>query len=357
MLAGKFLYHSICWQLQKNDPASVCCVTVTYGNRAHYVSNLVQHLFESGIEKIVVVDNGSDSASAEALLVLRDNNPDRVILEVVGFNSGSAKGFSLGIQSALQTSLDMIWILDDDNLPLPGALDCLFNYWNTLSDGQKMSTALSSYRKDRGNFTKVIGSGNPMDILPSANSFMGFNLAALKSRFTNKTVETNSDNAALSSKVIEVAASAYGGLWLHRSYCERVGLPDESYILYMDDFDFTYRYTLAGGKIYLLPGSEITDVENSYYNPEKKGILYHSLMEAKTEALCYYTCRNVIYFGRKYLKSSAFIYTINKLFFLLFITGIGVVRGRFKRLSTIYKSISDGENGRLGLNSAYPLQN
>ena len=55
----------------------------------------------------------------------------------------------------------------------------------------------------------------------------------------------------------------YGGLFFHRSIIDIIGLPDTNYFLYGDDFDFSYRITKKGGKIFLVTQSVIEDLEKS----------------------------------------------------------------------------------------------
>ncbi len=60
------------------------------------------------------------------------------------------------------------------------------------------------------------------------------------------------------------------GLFFHKDLIEKIGLPDESYFLYVDDFDFTYRITKAGGEIWMVTNSHLHDLESSFYLPGKK---------------------------------------------------------------------------------------
>jgi hypothetical protein len=59
-----------------------------------------------------------------------------VDLLVAAANSGGAGGFTRGIARALQEhSPDLLWLLDDDTVPLPGALGALVTAYDTYPGG------------------------------------------------------------------------------------------------------------------------------------------------------------------------------------------------------------------------------
>ena len=333
----------------------ICCITVTYGDRAGYVESLVEKLLAIGVWKLVVVNNGSAADSAKRLSTLSLKHKDFIILKDLIKNSGSARGFKEGIKVALQTEANLFWLLDDDNLPAEDGLDQLLQAWNNLKRSIPTDLlALTAYRKDRVNFQRLIRTANPGSILPLVNSYMGFHYKNVFDIIKKKFSYTGRRNAN-SQNLFLTNASAYGGLWIHRDGLSAVGYPDTDYVLYMDDFDFTYRFTLKGGKIYLVTSSVISDVENSYYEPPRKGLLYHSLLEARIDAIAYYTCRNVIYFCRKNLRSNKLSYFFNRLLFHFLITLIAVLRGKTVRLRVIYEAIHDAENDCLGEKPGYKL--
>jgi GT2 family glycosyltransferase len=334
---------------------NVCCVLVTYGNRALYVQRLVNEALKQGVSKIIVVDNGSTEESRIILDKLVFEKAPFIDLVSLGTNSGSAKGFSSGIRAALKTDTEICWLLDDDNLPEAGAVEELRKEWNAITVTNKnVSKALSSFRKGRNNFIRAAKEKDPAAVLPPPNSFMGFHIkslfALIKHRFIQK-----GDDVDFEEGVFEINACAYGGFWFHKDLCSAIGFPDEDYILYMDDFDYTYRLKLKGGQILMVSRSLISEMETSYYMPPKKSIYYHSLLEARSEAIAYYTCRNIVFFTHRHLLTNRSVYGINKIIFILMISTLGALRGKFQRLRTIYHALADGESGRMGLRRGYTL--
>jgi GT2 family glycosyltransferase len=328
---------------------------VTYGNRALYVQKLVNEALTQGVSKIIVVDNGSSEESRVILEKLAIEKAPNIELVSLGTNSGSAKGFSSGIKAALNTDMEICWLLDDDNLPEAGAVEELRREWNAIAAANKnIFTALSSFRKGRNNFVRAAKENDSAAVLPPPDSFMGFHInrlfALVKHRFNQK--DGDSD---FKEGVFKIDACAYGGFWFHRDLCGAIGFPDEDYILYMDDFDYTYRLKQKGGQILMVSRSLISEMETSYYMPPKKRIYYHSLLEARSEAIAYYTCRNIVFFTRRNLLSNRFVYGINKIIFILMISFLAALRGKLQRLRTIYHAVADGESGRMGLRRGYTL--
>jgi GT2 family glycosyltransferase len=73
----------------------------------------------------VVVDNASTDGTDE---LLERRYPD---LEVVRLrsNTGGAGGFAVGVERALTFDPDLVWLLDDDTVPTPGAAEALADAW------------------------------------------------------------------------------------------------------------------------------------------------------------------------------------------------------------------------------------
>ena len=79
-------------------------IIVTYGNRFLLLRKVVLELLNIKIDKIVIVDNKSEKESADQLIKLRKEY--KSIIEVVSLNenTGSAKGYAIGIRKALEYS-------------------------------------------------------------------------------------------------------------------------------------------------------------------------------------------------------------------------------------------------------------
>lgn len=100
----------------------VCAVVVTY-NRKELLRKCLAAL-KSQTRKpdhILVVDNASTDGTPE---MLKEEFPQVEVLRLPE-NQGSAGGFHEGMNRAYEEGWDWIWIMDDDALPEPTALERL----------------------------------------------------------------------------------------------------------------------------------------------------------------------------------------------------------------------------------------
>ena len=331
----------------------VCGVIVTYGDRFHLLSQVIDSLGKEQVDELVVIDNGS--LIPQNLEKLRQTSYQNLIIHRFRENTGTAKAFKKGIELATKTDCEFTWLLDDDTIAEAGSVQYLKNIWQRLyKKGNETGLALCSYRKDRPNFAKAVANDDANAILPLRNNFAGFHLKSFLAKIAERIFSKRKTHTE-AKELIRINAASYGGLFFHKKLIEKTGLPDESYFLYVDDFDFSFRITKNNGQIVLVTKSILHDLENSFYLPAKKKFLYHSAFDAGKDSSAYYAIRNTIYFSKENLVSNKLIYSINKFSFLLFINLLGILRGKFNRLKAIKKAINDGENGQLGLNPDYKL--
>ena len=116
----------------------------------------------------------------------------------------------------------------------------------------------------------------------------------------------------------------------------------EEFFLYQDDFEYTYRITKKGGKIYLLLDSIVEDLERSWGAVERMTIFHDYNEGPKTRV--YYTVRNRVYFDLKYRVTNKFVYLLNM---ALFKTLLFIFNG-FRSNKVFERAVEDGIMGRLG---------
>lgn len=106
-------------------------VVVTY-NRRKLLIQCIQHLLEQYkiCCDILIIDNASTDGTEESVCAFLD---PRVIYKNTGSNLGGAGGFHFGIKVAVEAGYQYIWIMDDDTLPNPNALEKLFEAEEKLS--------------------------------------------------------------------------------------------------------------------------------------------------------------------------------------------------------------------------------
>jgi rhamnopyranosyl-N-acetylglucosaminyl-diphospho-decaprenol beta-1,3/1,4-galactofuranosyltransferase len=97
-------------------------VVVTHDRRILLDAALTAILTQTRVPDIlVVVDNASSDGTAE---LVRKRFPGVDLVELP-LNTGGAGGFATGIARALDLGATALWLLDDDTVPEPGALEAL----------------------------------------------------------------------------------------------------------------------------------------------------------------------------------------------------------------------------------------
>ncbi|MET1087249.1 MAG: glycosyltransferase [Arthrobacter sp.] len=100
-------------------------VVVTY-NRADFLRNLLESFarLDTAPARILVVDNASsDHTSDVAAQAAAGGLP--IQYERLEQNIGGAGGFSRGVELALESGAEWLWLMDDDVEVLPGAVEAL----------------------------------------------------------------------------------------------------------------------------------------------------------------------------------------------------------------------------------------
>ncbi len=299
--------------MSETSSPNIAVVTVTYGDRSVYFNRVLNKLNTIELIKyIVLVDNLVKDQSIDDLEKLKKTIGKKLIVLRQGFNSGSAKGFKDGIEKANQLDIDFIWLLDDDNLPQDDSLDNLLLSTKTLGAIKEKKYALLSYRPDREIYKKAIDERKPSAMLGPVNSFLGFHVVSkIKNRLNKKSRQPeNNQNIGL------VTVAPYGGLFFHKSLINDIGLPNEDYYLYGDDFDYSYRITKDCGGIYLVVDSVVNDLEQSFHlKKENEKVLSNRLIKTNSKDRIFYSVRNGIVFEQNFV-SNRLLYLINAILHL-----------------------------------------
>jgi rhamnopyranosyl-N-acetylglucosaminyl-diphospho-decaprenol beta-1,3/1,4-galactofuranosyltransferase len=206
----------------------VAAVVVTYNRRELLLESLAAlHAQSRPLEEIIVVDNASTDDSAAAV---RTKFPG-VQLAVLGRNTGGAGGFAYGLAVALAGPADLIWLMDDDTVPEPGALAALLD----ARDRQPAAPpALIASR-----VVWADGRPHPMNT-PRPKPFA-----------------TRAERAAAAAAgCVPIRSASFVSILLDAKVCRERGLPQADYFLWNDDFEFTTRL-LRGRAGWLCPASVV----------------------------------------------------------------------------------------------------
>ena len=113
---------------------SIAAVVVTY-NRKDLLCECIRALLSQTVlpAEILVVDNASTDGTQDA--VAEYVSGGQITYQNTGENLGGAGGFSCGIKEAVLRGYEYIWIMDDDTLPHPDALEKLLAAEKQVSPG------------------------------------------------------------------------------------------------------------------------------------------------------------------------------------------------------------------------------
>lgn len=328
-------------------------VTVTYGSRRGLLQNMLAAAKAEGIVNVVVVDNGANWNLAELVPMFAE-----IDLHIVpmGCNTGSACGFSAGISAAIGRGAETIWLLDDDNRPLPGTLATLLSGAEEhLVGDAKSRNALLAFRPEHQ--PEVARRPRKRRFGPRPSSFHCFHVLDMPSKIWGRLFGKLRQHAAAEPPVeqVELSTAPYSGLLFNRSLITKIGLPRTDFVLYSDDTEFTYRITRTGGKIVLLTGALLEDMESSWHVQHGHGTAIHSLLLGQGDFRVYYGFRNAIYFQRFYLKENRLVVNLNKHLFMFCLQVFSLVWRRRDRYRLIKMAVADGSSGRLGQHSRFTL--
>ncbi len=214
---------------QAPGPPRVAAVLVTYNRRDLLLESLAAvHSQRRAPDAVIVVDNASTDGSAAAV---RARFP-AVQLAELGENYGGAGGFAYGMALALADGADLIWIMDDDTVPSPGALLALLNrHTAAIRAGRRRSSPAG--------WSGPMAGAHPMNT-PRAKPF-----ASRAER-----------DAAAAAGCIPIRSASFVSVLVDAAVCRRRGLPQADYFLWNDDFEFTTRL-LRGNAGLLCPASVV----------------------------------------------------------------------------------------------------
>jgi rhamnopyranosyl-N-acetylglucosaminyl-diphospho-decaprenol beta-1,3/1,4-galactofuranosyltransferase len=208
----------------------VAAVVVTYNRRDLLLESLAAAGGQSRAPDVtIVVDNASEDGTPAAV---RAAFPS-VRLAELKRNSGGAGGFAAGVALALAEDADLIWLMDDDTVPEPGALGALLAARDRMTAQDRAPALVASQ------VLWTDGREHPMNT-PRPKPF-----AASAER-----------RAAAAVGCVPIRSASFVSILVDAAECRRRGLPRAGYFLWNDDFEFTTRL-LRGNTGLLCPASVV----------------------------------------------------------------------------------------------------
>ena len=200
---------------------SVVAVVVAYNRRELLLEALAALQAQSApLTAVIVVDNHSDDDSAETALRFWPE----VELVRLSRNTGGAGGFATGMAMAIaRHDPDWVWVMDDDTIPTPTALEQL------LVAVDRPDVVLAGSR-----VVWTDGTDHPMNT-PRRNPF------ARKDELL----------AAAERGVTPVRSSSFVSMLVSAHRVKAAGLPIADYFIWNDDFEFSTRMLRRGRGLFV----------------------------------------------------------------------------------------------------------
>lgn len=194
----------------------VVAVIVTY-NRLPMLQKCIESvLAQSAPCDILVVNNASTDGTCEWL----DAEPkaDRLTVYDTGANLGGAGGFNFGMRRAIESGYDFLWLMDDDCLPEPEALEKLLEA-DSLLDGKYGWLSSVALWTDGGECR--------------------MNRQKLKKSFYDY-------SPLMKYGLVQAEQATFVSLFLRADTVRRFGLPVKEFFIWGDDIEYTRRIAVRG---------------------------------------------------------------------------------------------------------------
>lgn len=117
---------------------NVCAVIVSY-NIGKDIYKCVDAI-KNQVDKVVIIDNGSDINTIDELDKLEKNNYMKIIYN--NENCGIAKALNLGVEFALSEGYEWIFTLDHDSVATENMINNMLNVYENLEEKEKDKLAI-----------------------------------------------------------------------------------------------------------------------------------------------------------------------------------------------------------------------
>ena len=190
---------------------SVAAVVVTF-NRKDLLAECLDALLRQSrpVDRIFVVDQVSTDGTAEMLKQRAYLEQPSIVYSRSEKNTGGAGGFQRGVEIAYAAGIDWIWMMDDDAIAEPNALDRMLRY---VTDSSVCAIANAKQR--------------------------------LNGTLDDGHLVFEADSSAHSAPAY-LTFSSFVGLMVSRAAVNEIGLPKAEFFLQGDDTEYCIRLCRAG---------------------------------------------------------------------------------------------------------------
>lgn len=211
---------------EQNNFGKICAVVVTYniGERYHKSFDSLK----DQVDRVIIIDNGSDSSTISMLQKIRNNVTDKVEVIFNGKNLGVAKAQNIGIAKAIDEGYDWVLLLDHDSFLKEDMIGTMKKLYQSLDREIKGKTAMLA--------------PNVMDL--NVN---------LPSKFTTRFLKVFFKRQKCSGKkYIDALTVIASGSLIKTSVLKNIGFMKEEFFIDFIDAEFSLRVITNGFKIIVI---------------------------------------------------------------------------------------------------------
>lgn len=329
----------------------IITVIVTYGDRRNLLKQVLNELKSQDTGRVVLVNNGVTWPLKEELVT---EHGDWIDVVEMDHNSGSAVGFAMGIQRAIDLGADFIWLLDDDNRPHIDTLQKLMDAYMTATI--KIPFNLLAVVAFRPEHQSDVATGVPLRHINSLpNSFHGFHVKDIPYKIWRRTPWGRPKVRDRLPEIVPMNTVPYSGMLFRRELIDTIGVPNAEFVLYADDLEFTYRITKRGGRTLLVTAAMLDDLESSWNIKAKFSNGFSAQLNGIGDFRAYYSMRNSTFMDFNITKKNWIEFKLNLYIYLFILLFFAILLKRMARYRLLKNAVNDGITGQLGLNKNYPL--
>ncbi len=225
-----------------NQTPKLAIIVVGYNSRA-YIAECFDSIYASTFTNFTLffVDNRSSDQSVE---FVQHHYPKAVIINNTA-NLGFAQANNKGIKAALSEAADYVFLLNPDTVLDKQCLELLVERASADAILQPLVLLHDGEKTDLVNTT-----GNHLNFL--GISYVG-------DYRKNKSSITKTD----------IVSASGAAMFVPKQVCQKIGLLEESFFMYVEDMDWCWRARIAGFKIVLVPQAYVWHKYRFSANPHK----------------------------------------------------------------------------------------
>lgn len=284
----------------------IVALVVTY-NRIELLRESIDALLAQTFPcDILIVDNASTDGTKE-MVMSYVNSFAAVSYVNTGSNLGGAGGFSFGIKECVERSYDYIWLMDDDTIPYPTALE-------------KLIAAKEDLQGNFGFLSSLV--------VWTDGSMCEMNMPLVAEDWW-------SHAALIQQGRLAIKKASFVSFFVSVETVKKVGLPIKEFFIWFDDSEYSRRIVESGSVGYLIGDSKVLHKMGS--NSKVDIVLEDG------ERLQRY---RMAFRNRYYMNKGRGLRTLIKYYIFLFTTISGILRKsknkKRKRIQIVLLGTIDG---------------